>query len=99
MHAHLYIGKVAKRRSAGAVAAVCKVLHGHCRFTAYLAEDRTAERVRRILLVRALLYHYTFIEENAILRICLLRMVRMDSMCIVTADHERPRHCHAVIFF
>ena len=59
--------------------------------------DITAECVRGVFLVRALLDDDTFVHPGAVDCIRLLPVVRVNGVCVVAAYEERTGNCLIVV--
>ena len=97
MDADLCIGQIAQCGTACAVAAVCKCLNRYTSFIADIGKYCTAECVRGVFLVRALLDDDTFVHPGAVDCIRLLPVVRVNGVCVVAAYEERTGNCLIVV--
>ena len=84
----MLVGDVAQRGAAQHVRAVGKVLHRHAGHCAQAGEDRAGDGVGGVLLVGVVLDDHAAVHERAVLRVVLLRMVRVDGVCVVRRGHE-----------
>lgn len=87
-HSHFRVGNVAKRRSSGIITPVREGLRRDMILFAEISEVSGGECIGSITLAGAELDDDTSVDDGAVHRISVFRMIRMDSMRIVGRNHE-----------
>ena len=97
-HSHAGVGNISQRGAAGVVAVVGEGLGGDVMILAELTEVGRRERVGGVFLCGAVFHHDAAIDDRAVARVGVFRMVRVDAVGVVSGNHEAPcDHGHGLV--
>ena len=98
VHGYLLTGQISKCAASGCITAICKMLYRNTRFFTNTCKYSRAYSIGCIFLIGTEFYYDSFIQISAVGIVCFFRMVRMNSVSIISGNHEAFRNGTIVIF-